>query len=199
VLLFTVLTLVFTLVHIGKFHLDPQNHALYTVVLTWVWIAVYIMVPLLLTVLLVLQLRAPGGDPPRRHPLPLWLRGLLVLQALVMLLVGALLIAMPSTVAPFWPWMMTVPIAHFSGAWLLGLGLAAAHMVWENDYPRVAAALLSMIAFGVLQFIALARFPAAVQWGMPQTWAYLLFLAVILITGLAGSWQARRIVTDTTA
>jgi hypothetical protein len=191
VLLFTALTFIFTLKHITMFHLDTQDFALYTVLLTWVWIAVYAIVPLALAVLLVLQLRAPGGDPPRQHALPAWMRAILVLQALLMLPVGAILFFAPTMLVEFWPWELTPAAGEVHGAWWLGLGLAAVHMAWENDFSRVSAALSSMLAFAVLQFIALARFAGDINWGLPQAWGYVGFLLSFLVVGVVGIWQAR--------
>ncbi|NJO84907.1 MAG: hypothetical protein HC828_20515 [Blastochloris sp.] len=53
VLLFTVLTLGATLLHIDRFHLSLANFAWYTVALTWVWIAVYALVPLAMSLLCI--------------------------------------------------------------------------------------------------------------------------------------------------
>ena len=64
VLVFTVLTLVVTLVHLELFHLAGR-FGWNTRAVTYGWIAIYALVPLLLTVILVAQLRTPGTDPPR--------------------------------------------------------------------------------------------------------------------------------------
>ena len=64
VLLFTTLTLLATLLHLDRFHLDTASG--------WVWLAVYAAVPPVMLALFVRQLRVPGGDPPRRAPLPRW-------------------------------------------------------------------------------------------------------------------------------
>jgi hypothetical protein len=49
-----------------------------------------------------------------------------------------------------------------------------------------------MVAFVVLQAIALARFPDDIAWGLPQTWFYLLFLASLLLVGIFGIVQVRQ-------
>ena len=76
VLVFTLLTLVATLLHLGLFHLGGQ-FATSTRLVTWAWIAIYTVVPLLMLIILAVQLRTPGGDPPRSAPLPGWVYGLL--------------------------------------------------------------------------------------------------------------------------
>jgi hypothetical protein len=59
VLVFTVLTLVATLLNLGQFHLGGQ-FAISTRIVTWAWIAIYIVVPLLMVIILAVQLRTPG-------------------------------------------------------------------------------------------------------------------------------------------
>ena len=41
--------------------------------MTAAWIAIYISVPALMLILLAVQARTPGADPPRSASLPAWL------------------------------------------------------------------------------------------------------------------------------
>src|SRR5262249_26292615 len=79
VLAFTVLTLIATLLHLDKFHLGAR-FAAGTRFVTWAWIAIYVLVPLLMLIILVSQARVPGSAPPRSAPLPRWLYVLLGVQ-----------------------------------------------------------------------------------------------------------------------
>jgi hypothetical protein len=185
VLLFTTLTLIVTLVHIDRFHLGP-SFAFETRVLTWVWIAVYALVPIVMAALLVPQLRAPGGDPPRLAPLPAWVRLALIVHAAIMAPLGVGLLLFPQAVAPLWPWMLTPLTARAIGAWLLSLGVAAAHASGENDWSRVRPAVGSYVILAVLQFIALARYPADVNWATASAWVYIVFLLSMLALGIYG-------------
>src|SRR5215831_20199627 len=76
VLVFTVLTLVATLLHLDKFHFGG-SFAAGTQILTWAWIAIYALVPLLMLIVLIVQARIPGQDPPRSALLPGWVYGAL--------------------------------------------------------------------------------------------------------------------------
>ena len=58
-LVFTLLTLVATLLHLGLFHLGGQ-FAAGTRVVTWAWIAIYIVVPLLMVIILAVQAADAG-------------------------------------------------------------------------------------------------------------------------------------------
>jgi hypothetical protein len=191
VLVFTTLTLVVTLVHRDRFHFGAE-HEFITRAGTWFWLGVYVSVPPVMAVLLVRQLRLPGGDPPRVAPLPAWLRALLAAQGLVMLALGVALLLAPLDAARLWPWRLTALTARATGAWLAGLGVAAVHVVWENDLARVRWALVSLTATVVLQFVALARYPDTPDWEGPAAWLYAAFLALMLVAGAYGSVAALR-------
>src|SRR5437667_4420367 len=162
VLTFTVLTLVATLLHLGLFHLGSQ-FAISTQVVTWAWIAIYVVIPLMMVIILAVQLRTPGGDPPRSAPLPGWAYGLLAGQAAVLLGFGVALFAAPQA-ASWWPWKLTPLLAQATGAWLIGFGVAAAHELAERDARRLFPASVSSVLLAVLQLIALARYPGSFEW-----------------------------------
>lgn len=190
VLLFTTLTLIATLLHLDKFHLDPASHETLTLGATWAWILVYALVPPLMFAILLVQLRVPGADPPSRQPLPPWIRWGLGVHGALMLLLGLALFLAPTQVAPLWPWTLSALTGRAVGAWLLGLGVAAAQVAWENDWPRAQIAMISYALFGLLQLIALARYPDTVGWGDPRTWLYLLYVLSALLIGGYGAWRA---------
>jgi hypothetical protein len=201
VLLFTILTLVATLLHIGKFHFGPDS-SLFTQAGTWVWLLIYALVPVAMSVALVLQLRVPGIDPPRLAPMPSWIRIVFTNQSVLMVLLGIALFVAPVRIAEmFWPWQLSALTGRAIGAWLVGVGVAAGHMAWENDWFRVRAGALSLTVFGGLELVALLRFalarPAAydepvVDWGDLRAWIYLLFLLSVLVSGTYGWWASRR-------
>ncbi|MGS0686457.1 hypothetical protein ACVBEQ_15120 [Nakamurella sp. GG22] len=188
VLVFTAVTLVITLVHIDLFHLNEPS--LVTRFLTWSWLFVYAVVPLVMLVLLVRQVRAPGADPVRRWTLPAWFRALLGIHAAILIPMGIALLALPTVAAEWWPWALTPLTGRAIGAWLVGLGIAAAQVVGENDWLRIRPATMSYTAFAVLEFAALARYPDEVAWATPEAWVYLLFLASSLGIGAYGWWRA---------
>ena len=67
VFVFTVLTLAASLMHLGQFHFADQ-FAAGTRIVTWAWIAIYVLVPALMLIVLAVQARTPGIDPPRSAP-----------------------------------------------------------------------------------------------------------------------------------
>jgi hypothetical protein len=184
VFVFTTLTLVATLSHIDLFHFGTEHSPL-TRSVTWLWLAIYVLVPVAMLVLIVLQLRGRSDETPRDRLLPSWMRGVLAVQAVVMLGLGLALFIPPGQVS-LWPWPLTPLTSQAVGAWLLGIGVAAAQTVWENDVKRVRVAFAAYITLGALELIALARYPDMVDFTQPKGWLYLLFLVSLLAVGLYG-------------
>jgi hypothetical protein len=190
VFVFTTLTLVATLLHLDLFHLgsefDPVTRAA-----TWGWIAIYVLVPPAMALLLVVQSRTRGEDPPRTAPLPHWIVGALVAQAVVLLALGCYLFIVPERAASLWPWPLTPLTGRAVGAWVFSIGVAAAHSVRENDLIRMRPAALSYLALGALELIAMARYRDTVLWEEPQTVVYVAFLAGMLVVGAAVTIASR--------
>ena len=191
VLIFTVLTLVVTLIHLNLFHLGNAFN-LITQIGTWTWIVVYVTVPILLLMLWMVQLRQPGGDPPRYAPLSTGTRLLIGLLAAGMLTLGLVLFIAPKNTALLWPWELTALTGRAVGAWMIGLGVAAAHMIWERDWQRVLPVSAMFSVFGGLELVVLARYVEVLDWNNLRAWIYLLFLVSMLTTGLYGLYAARR-------
>jgi len=185
VLVFTVLTLVASLLHLDKFHLGAA-FAAGTRVVTWAWLAIYVLVPLLMVFVLIVQARTPGSDPIRQAPLPRWVRAVLAGQAVVLLGVGVALFALPDQASEFWPWTLTPLLAQVTGAWLISLGVAAVHAQYERDARRLRPAAVGYLLLVVLQVIALARYPALFAWGSAAGVSYVIVLGSMLVVGAAG-------------
>jgi hypothetical protein len=188
ILLFSILTLVATLMHIDRFHLADLNPTARFA--AWVWLTIYIVFPPLLAGLLIWQIRIPGGEPPRDAPLAVWLRVVLALQGIILFSLGILLFIAPTGVT--WAWTLTPLTGRAIAAWLIGVGVIALQMGWENDSTRVDAGLLSYALFGGLQLFALLRYAGSFNWGAPVAILYLGFIVSIIIIGGYGWFTARR-------
>jgi len=187
---FTVLTLVATLLHLGQLHLGAHFPAT-TRAVTVAWIAIYVLVPALMVIVFAVQARAPGVDPPRSAPLPAWMLALLGAQAVVLLGAGLALFAAPGRAAAMWPWQLTPLLAQATGAWLISLGVAAAHAIRERDARRLRPAAVGYILLTVLQLIALARFPGRFAWSSASGVIYLIFLGTMLLAGVTALARGR--------
>lgn len=190
VVFFAFFTLLTTLMHLNLFHLSSRNPL--TVIATWAWLTVYLLLPVVGTGILIRQWRAPGSDPVREAPLPFGVRCLLGVQAASMLLVGTALFFLPDASRSLWPWPLTTLTAQAVASWLLGLGLTAAQTVAENDWKRIWIGMVSYGVLAVLQGIALVRYSATVDWTRINAWLYLLFLLSILFLSLYSLVSARR-------
>lgn len=186
VLVFTWVTALATFLHRDRLHLATPGSGPVAEPAAWVWVVVYVVVPVAMAVLLPLQERSPGRDPAPGAPLPVWLRGLLVVQAVVLLALGVVLLVDPERSASLWPWSLTPFTARVVAAWLLAFGVAAALALRVGDLARLRVATLTWTVLGVLQVLALARWAGDVAWDRPAAPAYLVALAVVLVTGVAG-------------
>lgn len=189
VFVFTALTLVVTLIHLDAFHLGGE-HVPATRTVAWAWIAIYAVVPVLMAVLWWRQSHLPGSDPPRRRPLPGSVRVALAIQAVVLLPLGAALLLAPAAVAPLWPWPLTALTGRAVGAWLLSLGVVAAHGLREADAERIRPAAAGSLVFTGLQVVALARHGDALS-GAVRTVAYVALLSTFVVVGV-GTFVALR-------
>ena len=191
VFVFTVATLVVTLVHIENFPLGSEFET-GTRVVTWAWIAVYSIVPVLMTIVVAAQWRRRGVDPPRAARLPGWLRLAVGAQGVVLTVVGAALLAAPEEAAGLWPWPLTALTGRAIGAWLVSMAVAAFHALWEDDALRLRPAAAAYVALGVFQGIALARYPDDMGWTGAPGVAYVAFLVLTVLIGASAIALARR-------
>ncbi len=148
---------------------------------------------MILTILFIWQLRLPGKNPPRQFPLAGWVRLLLVVFTVVFLLLGAGLLVVPLTVAPLWPWPLSALTGRAVGAWLIGIGIITGQAAWENDRQRVQAVMASLVAFSLLQLLALARYGNEIAWDNPSSWLYVVVLLSLGLIGAHGLLEARTI------
>ena len=149
VFLFTVLTLIVTLVHLDRFHLAAEL-SLGTRLITWAWLAIYALVPVFMAIVWIRQSRLSGGDPPRTAGLPPLTRVTLGLQAAVLAVCGSGLLIAPVTFSALWPWQLTPLTGRAIGAWLVGLAVVAAQELWENDVRRFRPAAVGSLVFAFL-------------------------------------------------
>ncbi len=181
IFVFTTLTLVATILHADRFHFSSPN--MFARSAAWFWLAIYSLVPPAMLGIWIRQQRMPGEDP-NRTPLPSLIRIVLAAQSILMLALGIGLFLAPNPIASYWPWKLTALTSRAVGAWLLGIGVFAFHAVAENDRLRIKAGLASYFALGLLQLIALLRYPTNIDWARPAAWYYVTFVISVLFIGL---------------
>lgn len=184
VFVFTSLTLLATLLHLDLFHFGAE-HSLATRAVTWAWLGVYIVVPVLMVVISLRQGRAATGTAHRTQPLPSWFKVALVVLALGFGVVGATLFVLPGVGATWWPWQLTPLTSRAIGAWLISLAVAAGHSRVEDDVGRIRPLGTTAVVFSVLEAVALLRYGAELDWSSVSAICYVTVL--IGLFGL-GTW-----------
>ncbi len=195
VFVFTALTFVVTLIHIDLFHLD-HDLAFNTRLVTWLWLAVYGGVPVLMVVAHGRQRRVGLATPPPSG-LPVVVRGVLTVLAVILLGFGVSLLVAPGWADGAWPWALTPLTGRAIGAWLVGLGVAAADARALDHAPSLRPLGATGVLFGVLQGVALLRHGDELAWDEAPAYCYVAFLIVLtsvslwslLVTG--GLWARR--------
>ncbi len=187
VLVFTLLTLFVTLDNNDQYRFkDPDLVQSFG---TWAWLAIYVVVPPLMAIILVVQLRRGGGDPIRTRPIVVPLRAALAAGGVALVLGGALMLIDPSAASWMWPWPVSLLTARAFGAWMVGFGIALVQIAWEADWIRARPATAGAGVLGVLELIAVARYSDALSWQTPQTWLYVTVLVSFVVLGVWG-WRA---------
>jgi hypothetical protein len=186
VFVFTVLTLVATLLHRDRFHFDSP-HVLARVS-AWAWLGIYIAVPMLMVIVWIAQARAGGVDPPPTRTLPRWAAAVIGTQAVALAVLGMSLLVAPVDTAELWPWTLTPLTGRAVGAWLVGIGVAGVHAVLERDVGRLRAVSIGFLSLGCFHLIALARYGGDVAWDRTGAWIYVGFLVSSVALGGFG-WR----------
>jgi hypothetical protein len=195
---FTWLTGIATIIHLHRLHLASGGP--FARVSAWVWLVVYLVIPVVSLVVVVRQERAWRGREPAARPMPDRLVVALAVEGAILFAAGVLLFGGGTTVhhdeprsaAQFWPWELTPLSAQVIGSWLIAFAVAAALAIRQGDVGRSLVAATTYTAFGLFEFVA-------VVWYWPQIdrldrwlWAWLTVLVAIVATGAHGWWLARK-------
>ena len=189
-LAFLSVTLLATLLHLDKFHLASQNWL--SLAVTWIWVLIYILMPPMLIVMLIMQVRAQGSDPERSSNTPAWIRALLLIHGIAGIPFALLLFFSPQVIMPVWPWALTPLTSRAFSAWLISFSIVDLQTVWENDWQHVKIMTIGYIVFGLLAIIAMARYANEVRWLSVGSIGYLAYLLIMLVIGLYGRIRTSR-------
>jgi len=178
-----------TFLHLDRMHFSAEPAT--ARIAAWLWVIVYVVVAPLLAILILVQRRQPGVDPPRITQLPVVLRRLLFAQGGVMLVVGVALFVAPAAMEKVWPWEITPLAARALAAWIIAIGWAGLQVAWENDTVRVRPAAVTYALLGVLWLLAAVRGASFIRWERPSTWLYVAFVTGAAAIGVWG-WALGR-------
>jgi hypothetical protein len=189
ILVFAIVTLVATLLHLDRFHFGSDILAARYA--AYFWMGVYVLVPPAMVAVLVVQERRPDPSPDPQ-PMPLALAVTVLVQGLLLLGVGAALFVVPAAAPALWPWPLTPLTARVVAAWLLAFGLCAI-MAWHSrDLARLDVAAWAYGLLALLEVVVIIRFPGIVRWSAPAIWVYLALAASILASSTYALVRLRR-------
>jgi hypothetical protein len=193
---FTWLTSAATVIHLHRLHMVTGGP--YARAVAWVWVTVYVVIPLASVLVVVRQERRRSPPGAAVRPMPRWLTVLLAVEGAVLGTAGLVLFASGATVhhhepriaAGFWPWELMPLSAQVIGAWFIALALAAALAIHQHDLHRLLVSCVTYTAFGVFQFVAVIWYAPHLRRDDVWLWGYLALLAAIVLTGAYGWWAA---------
>jgi hypothetical protein len=189
VIVFSVLMLITTALHLDRFHFtSPIPTAVFT---AWAWTLVYLIVPIALAIAWIRQTR----QQRRAHSyaaaqasalMPSWVRALILALVLIQATLGLIMLVAPQVVVPVWPWPLTPLTARALGSWWAGIGVVLGGVALESDIARTRSNFAFLLALGVLQAVALARYSAEFAWGTLSAWLYVAWLVLAVLLGAYG-------------
>jgi hypothetical protein len=193
---FTVLTLVPTLLHLHRFNLTSAEPVARGA--SWVWLAVYVLVPVACLAVVVRQQRRRPSTPVVR-PMPRALVAVLLTQGALVAAIGGVLYAggmsrhLPVDAQhPGWPWPVTPLSSQVIGAWLLSFAVATVIAVRERDLRRMVVPAVAYAVFGVVETVVLLAFRDAAGTAGRWLWLDLALFASLVPVGVLGAHAARR-------
>jgi hypothetical protein len=194
---FSVLTTVATIVHMHRLHLADGGPAAQAA--AWIWLAVYLVIPIACVVVIARQEFDRGPAEPVERPMPRRLTRWLAVEGVVLFTAGVLLFLGgisvhhhgATAVTSFWPWSLTPLSSMVIGAWLIAFGLAAAMAIRAGDLCRLVVSAVTYLAFGVFEIVSVIWHWPQVSPSDPWLWVYLAVLGAIVVTGGYG-WRAAR-------
>ena len=148
-----------------------------------------------------MQLARPGVDPRLGARVPVGLRAVLAVQALVAIIAGIVLFtSSPSVAADVWPWPLTDLTSKAIGTWLVGTGVTCAVVALLDDVACLPGWSVAQVVFGgALLLLGLVRFGGDVANEL-SLWLIVVFFASMIASGLAGiacsAWRGRVVRAD---
>lgn len=183
--LFTTIQLVATFLHWDKFSVGTIPF--------YVWFASYLLPPpIFVAAYLWHQRKAGSGFGEASNPLPIWLKGLLVIVGGFLAVGAALVFLFPSLLIPVFPWQLTPLTARSLSGWLMAVGTIMLWISIENDQTRARLATPMLILILPALLLQMLRYADQVDWGNMVLWIGLILFAIVGCCGLYlanGSWR----------
>jgi hypothetical protein len=181
-LIFSSLLLFSSLLYLSRFRFQLWQ--------TWLWFALYLILPLATAYELWCYRHAP---PAIARPTPARWRVYLRAQALVLGLYGSMMLLLPVQATAFWPWAVDAFHGRLYSA--IFLALAGGSFVIGGVASRIEIVTLGLVQtlLGIFAIIGLLQGNALLQrvrWTSPGSWLWIGIFVVLALTGIGLVGQA---------
>jgi hypothetical protein len=137
----------------------------------WIWIASYVIYPLVaLGFLWARRGRPTSGVNGRRSPS--WVREVLVLHAVVFGVLGLLMFVVPDTVAAVWPWPVTPGVVQACSSPFLTVAFLSGAYAHRSVWPDVTPLLPALLVLEGGTLILSAGYSNLFRFDEVATWAW---------------------------
>lgn len=166
-----------TLLHLDRFFVSTPRF--------WIWLLIYVALPILLPVLYLTNMRRDPGPNLTDVRLPDIFRAALVGGGILFTLLGLFLFFAPSAADAIWPWQLTPLMSQVIGGWLLFIGAGSLCALYERRYIAYRYFLPSAAVWFTILLIAslfnLGNF-------IPNRFSVIIFFVAlpIVISGIIG-------------
>lgn len=186
--IFVLVSLAATILHLDKFHLGSEN--LLTRSAAWIWLAIYIFLPVGLGISYFFQVRLSNSVPEETltSPPPVWYQGLLAVHGVAGVLLAIGLFFAPLSISPLWLWVLTPLTARALSAWFLSFGVLDLFSAMEKDWRRLRVTSIGYVVSGTFGIIALLRYSGQADLSGLAGAGYIAYLLLLLGFGLYG-WK----------
>lgn len=148
VTLFTIFMLLATVLHWDKFLTDNWPF--------WVWLVIYVVTPLLVPLVwLINRGRDPGMPEPGDRLVPGWLRIIMGAAGLILLLLTTAAFIYPDVLINMWPWTLTPLTARVMAGFHAILGVGALVMASDQRWSAWRIPMQSIVVWYGLMLLAL--------------------------------------------
>ena len=177
IFIFTTVVLLVSLAYLDRFLANSPS--------TLLWFILYVGIPVNCALHLWLYRRLPPADSV---PVPSFLRGLLLVQSVVIGIYGLGLLAAPVAFGSFWPWGLDEFHARMYSVAFLTPALGSLLLFRKGSSVELGALGWTQLVGGVFPILGLVIVDSAVQrvnWSQAGTWLWIIMFAFIGVVGLA--------------
>jgi hypothetical protein len=174
---FSIVMLAATLVHLDRFFLGTINF--------YVWLAIYLALPVLLPVIWWLNRGRDPGPEPNDTLMPRTLSRIAGALGAVLALASLLLIFAPATAASFWPWQLTPLMSRVIGGWVFFGATALICLLFERRYVCYRYFLLSAGIWMAILFFASFLHLDNFDLGRAGSWLWFVLVAALSTAAFA--------------